>query len=91
MKYVILQFQSSEWNEVFTARSIIKSSTFFMLIVLSNSKIGACKFFKIQIFRFQQAVNEVKMIQAHINLLVCICAYVVYLVIDQNEYGVEFF
>ena len=62
-----------------------------MLIVLSNSKIGACKFFKIQIFRFQQAVNEVKMIQAHINLLVCICADVVYLVIDQNEYGVEFF
>jgi len=62
-----------------------------MLIVLSNSKIGACIFFKIQIFRFQQAVNEVKMIQAHINLLVCICADVVYLVIDQNEYGVEFF
>jgi len=61
-----------------------------MLIVLSNSKIGACKFFKIQIFRFQQ-VNEVKMIQAHINLLVCIFADVVYLVIDQNEYGVEFF
>ena len=61
-----------------------------MLIVLSNSKIGSCKFFKIQIFRFQQ-VNEVKMIQAHINLLVCICADVVYLVIDQNEYGVEFF
>ena len=61
-----------------------------MLIVLSNSKIGACKFFKIQIFRFQQ-VNEVKLIQAHINLLVCICADVVYLVIDQNEYGVEFF
>ena len=55
-----------------------------MLIVLSNSKIGACKFFKIQNFRFQQAVNEVKMIQAHINLLVCICADVVYLVIDQN-------
>ena len=62
-----------------------------MLIVLSNSKIGACKIFKIQIFRFQQAVNEVKMIQAHINLLVCIYPDVFYLVIDQNEYGVEFF
>ena len=62
-----------------------------MPIVLSDSKIGACKFFKIQIFRFQQAVNEMKMIQAHINLLVCICADVVYLLIDQNEYGVEFF
>ena len=56
-----------------------------MSIVLSNSKIGACNFFKIQIFKFQQAVNEVKMIEAHINLLVCICAGVVYLVVDQNE------
>ena len=62
-----------------------------MSIVLSDSKIGACKFLKIQIFRFQQVVNEVKIIEAHINLLVCICADVVYLVIDQNEYGVEFF
>ena len=40
-----------------------------MLTVLSNSKIGACKIFKIQIFRFQQ-VNEVKMIQAFYMLLV---------------------
>ena len=62
-----------------------------MSIVLSDSKIGACKFFKIQIFRFQQAVNEVKIIEAHINLLVCICADGVYLVIEQNKYGVEFF
>ena len=28
---------------------------------------------------------------AHINLLVWICVDVVYLVIDQNEYGVESF
>ena len=69
----------------------MKSSTFFMLIVLSNSKIGACKFFKIQICTPIQRVNGVKMIQAHINLLVCIYADVVCLVIDQNEYGVEFF
>ena len=69
----------------------MKSSTFFMLIVLSNSKLGACKFFKIQISTPIQQVNGVKMIQTHIKLLICICADVVYLVIDQNEYGVDLF
>ena len=62
-----------------------------MSIVLSDSKIGACKFFKIQFFLISTSLNEVKIIEAHIKLLICICADVVYLVIDQNEYEVEIF